>query len=135
MRELFDLTYTAGDKNAQLVSVKTIDEVTFLKRSFVRDDDTVGLISSNVNIGWVAPLCKESFLYEPYWYKNTRDPMIDLQTRMEHMLCELALHDEAMWDEYVPRLMEWCTNNGVSLKFTTRAAARQHVKTRFDVWF
>jgi hypothetical protein len=77
MTELFDLTYTAGDKSGEFVPYKTLEEVTFLKRSFVSDDDEGGLIASNVNLGWVAPLAKESFLFEPYWYKNSRDPTGD----------------------------------------------------------
>ena len=135
MAELFDLKYTAGDKSGQLVPFKTIEEVTFLKRSFLRDDDEEGLINRCANIGWVAPLAKESYLYEPYWYKNRRDPVGDLETRIEHCLCEMSLHPQSVWDEYVPLLMEWCTRNNVSVKLTSRAAARQYVKTRFDVWF
>jgi hypothetical protein len=135
MTELFDLTYTAGDKSGEFVPYKTLEEVTFLKRSFVSDDDEGGLISSNVNLGWVAPLAKESFLFEPYWYKNNRDPTGDLITRIEHCLCEMSLHPQEMWDEYVPPMLEWCTRNGVKVAHTSRMAVRQFVKTRFDVWF
>jgi hypothetical protein len=135
MTELFDLTYTAGDKSGEFVPYKTLEEVTFLKRSFVSDDDEGGLIASNVNLGWVAPLAKESFLFEPYWYKNNRDPTGDLITRIEHCLCEMSLHPQEMWDEYVPPMLEWCTRNGVKVAHTSRMAVRQFVKTRFDVWF
>jgi hypothetical protein len=109
MKKLFDLDYTAGDKSGQLIPYKSIEDVTFLKRSFVRDDDESGLISNRVNVGWVAPLAKESFLYEPYWYKNNRDPKLDLETRIEHCLCEMALHPVEVWQQYVPLLLEWGT--------------------------
>lgn len=135
MKEVFDLTYTAGDKTGEFVPYKTIGEVTFLKRSFLRDDDERGLISRRVNIGWVAPLAKESFLYEPYWYKSSRDPSSDMTTRIEHCMCEMALHPKEVWDEYVPPMLEWCTRNRVQVAFTSREAVRQHVKTRLDVWF
>lgn len=135
MLKLFDLNYTAGDKSGNLVPYKTIEEATFLKRSFVLDDDKCGLIANRVNVGWVAPLAKDSYLFEPYWYKSNRDPRLDLVTRIEHSLCEMALHSQDVWNEHVPSLLEWGTRNGVEIKLSTRAAARQHVKTRFDIWF
>lgn len=136
MKEIFNLTYTSGRKGADLVPYTTIDEVTFLKRTFLKDDDLEGgLVFNTPNLGWVAPLAKESFLYEGYWYKNARDPLTDLTTRIEHTVYELALHPSEMWEEYFPTLQAWCAENGVPMPVTSRAIARQEVKTRFDVWF
>lgn len=136
MSELFGLTYTPGNKTAGYVKYGPITDATFLKRSFVPDDDQDGgLIVKAANIGWVAPLDPNSFLFEPYWYKNAREPRADLETRIEHLVVELALHPKDMWDLYFPRLQDWCVRQGVALPLTSRAAARQFVKTRFDVWF
>lgn len=136
MPKLFGLTYTAGDKSGNLIPYKSLEEITFLKRSFAPDDDKENrLIPGAPNIGWVAPLAVASFLYEPYWYKNARTPQLDLETRIEHCLSEMSLHPAEVWDKYFPVLQEWCLRNDVGLKLTSRAAARLFVKTRFDVWF
>lgn len=136
MKELFGLAYTAGHKDAQLVPYTSLDKVTFLKRSFlVDDDDAGGLIVNTPNNGWVAPLALESFLYEGYWYKNSRDVSLDLVTRIEHSVLEMALHEQHVWDKYFPRLEEWCSRSGVCIGLKNRSAARNEVKTRFDVWF
>nr|QNM36898.1 hypothetical protein [Ginkgo biloba dicistrovirus] len=136
MKEIFDLTYTSGRKDGTLVPYSTIDEVTFLKRRFLRDDDEEGGFVTRVqNIGWVAPLAIDSFLYEGYWFKDARDPRGDLERRLEHMLGELALHPRAVWDKYFPTLEEWTMMNDVSLPFLSRESARAHIKSRIDVWF
>lgn len=136
MKKLFGLTYTSGRKDAELVPYTTIEEVTFLKRTFVVDEcGPSQLIYNTPDLGWVAPLAFESFLYEGYWYKSTRDPVEDIATRIEHCVCELALHDQEAWDEYFPRLMEWCHKTRVPFLLRSRKEVRDHVKTRFDVWF
>jgi hypothetical protein len=136
MQSLFGLEYTAGAKDGKLVPYTTIDKVTFLKRSFVVDDDVEGnIIGGAPNVGWVAPLDMKSFLYTPYFYRNKKNSLLDVQGNCEIMQCELALHSKKVWDEYYPRLKLWCDCAGVEIKFNTRAAARAYVKTRFDVWF
>jgi hypothetical protein len=136
MTDMFDLAYTAGNKSGRVVPYTTIDNVTFLKRTFVRDEDGENsLIGCKVNHGWVAPLDPASFLYEPYWYKSTRDPVKDLVTRIEHCLGEMSLHDESYWNEKFPLLERWCHRNGVPLKLTSRSTARAAIKSRLDVWF
>ena len=92
MKELFDLVYTSGHKDRELEPYTTIDKVTFLKRTFQVDDDpSGGLIWNSPNMGWVAPLAKDSWLYEGYWYKNARDPTTDMVTRLTHTLCEASM--------------------------------------------
>jgi hypothetical protein len=136
MKELFSLTYTPGDKQGVLVPYTNIGEVTFLKRSFVRDDDSEGgLIARCPNLGWVAPIDYASFLYEPYYYKSARNQLGDMETRIEHLITELALHSSTDWDLYFPKLQQWAVENGVKLPFNSRIAARLHVKTRLDVWY
>lgn len=136
MKELFNLTYTSGRKDAELEPYTTIDKVTFLKRTFVIDDDKQGKLIDNVpNVGWVAPLALDSFLFEPYWYKNQRDMQGDLEQRIAHCLCELCLHPPEVWDEYFPKLQRWCDENGIELPFSNRFATRVHVKTRLELWF
>lgn len=136
MAEMFGLTYTPGNKGGVYIPYTTIEEVTFLKRSFVRDDTVFNrLLNTGSNLGWVGPLAIESFLYVPYWYKNSRTPTLEMQVRIEQCLCELCLHPQEMWDKHFPALENWCVINNVPLPLTSRAAVREHVQTRFDVWF
>nr|APG77492.1 hypothetical protein 1 [Hubei picorna-like virus 19] len=136
MRELFDLAYTSGKKDAELVPYTSIENVTFLKRTFKVDDDAQGgLIWCSPNRGWVAPLAPESWLYEGYWYKNSRDPHTDMKNRLTHTLCEASMHDAQVWEEVFPKIENFCHRHGIEMPLTSRAAVRDHMKSRFDVWF
>jgi hypothetical protein len=126
------LTYTSGHKDRELVPYTGIDDITFLKRSFVVDEDSDYV---SPNLGWVAPLDPNSFLFEPYWYKNARDPAGDMQRRVEHMLGEMSLHGQDMWDTYAEKAIKWCLDRGLHLQHYDRAAWRAYIKTRMDVWF
>jgi len=126
------LVYTSGKKDAELVPYTTIDDITFLKRSFVIDEDVNGIAP---NLGWIAPLAPESFLYEGYWYKNARDRDGDMVRRVEHMLGELSLHDADMWEQYGPKVIKWCLDKDLRLQHYSRGAWREFIKTRMDVWF
>ena len=136
MKELFDLTYTSGKKDAELVPFTDITDVTFLKRTFRRDNDPAGgLVWNTPNQGWVAPLAPESWLYEGYWYKNGRDPVGDVSRRIEHTLCEASMHNQEVWENVYPKLEDFCHRHGIDMPLTSRAAVRDHMKKRFDVWF
>jgi hypothetical protein len=135
MKELFDLTYTAGAKDGKLVPYTDIYNVTFLKRSFLRDEETMDIVGSAPCLDWVGPLAKESFLYTPYYYRNKKDPRQDITNNCEVLLGELALHPREVWDTYFPALKEWCARNNIDLAFESRSAARAYITTRFDVWF
>lgn len=136
MNELFGLTYTAGAKDGKLVPYTTIDKITFLKRSFVPDDQgESAVIGGAPCLGWVGPLAVDSFLYTPYFYKSNKTPLLDIEANCEILQGELSLHTQEVWDMYNQKLTRWADQSGVSLRFTTRAAARAYIKTRFDVWF
>jgi hypothetical protein len=135
MKELFELDYTPGNKGDVLVPYTDIFNVTFLKRSFARDETTNQLVLKSPFLGWVAPLDLNSFLYEGYWYKNLRDPLGDLERRLNHMLCEAALHTPEIWEKYGATTIRWAQEKGVKFEYYTREECRHFVKTRFDVWF
>jgi len=136
MSDMFGMVYTPGSKAGVLVPHTTIDKVTFLKRSFALDDIASNpLLGSNLNLGVVGPLAKESWLYLPYWYKSKRAPTEDMNERIKMMLCELSLHPPELWDEVYTKLSDWCVQHGLDMPFTSREATRTHVQTRFDVWF
>lgn len=135
MQELFGLTYTPGVKDGVPVKYTDIENIVYLQRSFLVDEDKESLLINCPNVGWVAPLNFKSFLYTPYWFKDTRDPVGDLERNCEILVCELALHPKEVWDEKFPILERWCSDNDIPLRFVNREAARTHVKTRLDVWF
>lgn len=136
MDEMFDLTYTPGNKSGVLVPYTRLENCTFLKRAF-RVDDAIAnrLLGTGHNLGWVGPLAEESFLYVGYWYKNARNPMMDMITRLEFALCELCLHTEDRWNEIFPKIQDWCHLSGIPLKLTSRDSTRAFVSERVDVWF
>nr|AWK77889.1 nonstructural polyprotein [Perth bee virus 2] len=136
MREMFDLTYTPGDKSGVLVPYTDLEKCTFLKRGFRIDDTAFNRLTlTGQNFGWVGPLAEESFLYAGYWYKNSRSPAKDLKDRIEFALAELCLHPASKWDEVFPKMQTWCFKNNVSLELTNRESTRDFVSRRMDVWF
>lgn len=127
MKELFGLTYTSDKKDAELVPYESIEQLTFLKRTFAVDEEASG--------GWAAPLDPDSFLYTPYWFKNPRDVKGDLFRNVEQMQGELCLHSPAMWDKYQARLEEFSATENFELPFRTRESAREWVLNRADAWY
>jgi flagellar biosynthesis GTPase FlhF len=132
MSDLYGLTYTAGHKDSELVPYTDLSQCTFLKRGFAPDLD--GLVQGSPCLEWIGPLDEGSFLYEGYWFKNTRHPYEDLAVRVEHTLCELSLHEQSKWDMLAPPIIQWCISHGVKC-LKSRDLARARIKTRTDVWF
>lgn len=135
MMSSFGLTYTAGAKDGTLVPYTDIQNITFLKRTFVQDMDMSEHFIPLPNYGWIAPLNLDSVLYTVYWYKSKKDPYGDIAQNAENLLAELALHEEDKWDLYFPKLYKWCSSNNIVLPFFDRMTARAHVKARLDAWF
>jgi hypothetical protein len=129
MSELFNLTYTSGIKNEALRPHKTLEECTFLKRGFVRDED-------EIFNGWVAPLAFESFLFTSYYYKNNREVRSELIKKLDGSLGELCLHDISAWQEHAPRIISVMRDVLEAVpKYETRGAYRAETHLRDNVWF
>jgi hypothetical protein len=127
MQELFGLTYTSGSKDGLLRPYTILEECTFLKRRFVRNDLGSG--------GWIAPLEPSSFLYISYYYRNNRDMVGEVKNNLENTLGELALHDENMWNEYFPLVRQVMSDMGRVPDFESRSAYRDMMSARLDAWF
>lgn len=127
MMKLFGLVYTSDKKDAELVPHTTLENVTFLKRSFARDDEADG--------GWVAPLDPDSFLYIPYWCRNQRDVPGEMYRGVQQMLGELCLHPPDLWDHYYSILERFSAENNFDLPFLSREGAREWVLSRTDAWY
>lgn len=70
---------------------RSIEDVTFLKREFVRHGHI-----------YKAPLALESILTIPYWCGNRKDATDIMRKNVENALEELSLHDSATWSQYAP---------------------------------
>jgi hypothetical protein len=105
-------TYTREDKiSAIQTDYRTIEQVSFLKRSFRREDGM-----------WFAPKELESTLYTPYWLSSKVTP--DLVTRdvLEETLAELSLHDAAVWAQWFPQIAKAAWDR---LQYVPRLASRE----------
>lgn len=130
MHEMFGLTYTSDKKGAELVPYEDITQVTFLKRTFRRDErDGDG--------GWVGPLAIESILYPLYYTRNKRDPEGAMLQDLQKSLGELALHDATVWQTHFPKIIWWSevVDFRPVLPFTSREAARDWVESLLDEWY
>jgi hypothetical protein len=127
MAKLFDLTYTSDRKDGILEPFTNMEGITFLKRSFVRDDTVDG--------GWVAPLEVTSFKYIPYWCKNRRDVLGEMKRGVEQMLGELCLHSSDTWDELYSPVETFMACCGQTMPFLSRQAARDWTTSRMDAWY
>lgn len=89
--------YTEETKDGKMHLYRNIEEISFLKRRFVFDNDT---------FHFVAPLDK-SVIYEMLnWVRgNSVDSVFLLKSNIETALREISLHGEKEFDEFVSKLM------------------------------
>lgn len=133
MKDLYDLTYTNGSKDASdLRPYKTISECTFLKRTFL--EDASGDISHG---GWSAPLDIKSFLYTSYYYKNNANIEQELISKLEGTLGEMCLHGQDLWDEYAGAVVTLMREQfgHETIPGTDRSAWRNYTFSQDDFWF
>lgn len=127
MKELFDLVYTSDTKDAVTDPYTTIDNVTFLKRSFKRDLFFEG--------GWICPLDRGSFMYTPYYTKSKSNPIGQLQSDFDVMLGELSLYgDSDEWNKVYERVVSY-TGGQIDLVHNSYQATREVMRSRTDVWY
>lgn len=126
MRDIFQLKYTSDKKDAELVPYESIDDITFLKRGFVR---------AECDGGWAAPLDLNSILYRTYFYRSDRTFTRDQAQNFADALMELSLHPEEEWGDRFRAATEYCARQGIPLPIVSREQARQLCFARTDVWF
>jgi len=92
------IKYTMADKGADSVPYQTIEEVSFLKRSF-RYHPQLDAI--------VAPLEEESLMKKFYWWTKTKNTPLTLpeqfQANFESQAREAYLHGEEFYEEFVAK--------------------------------
>jgi len=124
MMDSFGMIYTSDDKHSSLGTVKTIGEVTFLKRRFLLEGNR-----------WLCPLELDSFLYCTYWCKNKRLQKKICQDELENCLEELSLHEERVWDDNALLIYSELSKRKVPAAPLSRTAYQRIVTARSDAWY
>lgn len=119
--------YTNDRKDEQVTpDYRTLEEVTFLKRSFVQCENT-----------WLAPLELKSVLSILYWAHNKKDLDDTLVQNFEGTLQELSLHSPSVWDQYAPKVIAAAAEliSTVPSRKPTQTNYQTLVSTRVDTWW
>ncbi|APG76739.1 hypothetical protein 1 [Beihai picorna-like virus 79] len=112
------MTYTTEAKDDEEVdSVRTIDQVTFLKREF-RDE----------NGHCFGPLAMETILQMPYWCRDKNNVTEIMQSNFETAMMELSAHPQETWDEWAPVMLKEFNSLGYK---TAGPPSRTYYQARF----
>jgi hypothetical protein len=131
MKEHLGLVYTSGSKDGTLEPFKPFEELTFLKRSFRRDEG-----NQFAKGGWLAPLDKNSFLFSAYFTRAKTGVAADIASNLEFALGELCMHPESEWNEIAPKIFSAMERFGHAPKYGySRVAYMQYMSRRTDFWY
>lgn len=91
----YGLSYTLEDKDAvATLPFRRIEEVLYLKRSFLRDETGF----------WLSPLSLDVILETPMWLHECPDRRLQTIENLEWSLKELSLHSQEVWNKWSPVL-------------------------------
>jgi hypothetical protein len=102
----FGLIYTNETKTSSMSDLRHLTEVSFLKRTF-RFEETQSC--------YVAPLDLGVILEMPYWTKSKQAISIT-ESNVETSIMELALHTQAIYDEWAPKIVKACEENDIVVR-------------------
>lgn len=128
LKRTFRMTYTPATKDGNWTPYTTIDKVSFLKRSFRREEN-----------GFMAcPLELDSFLFTPYYCKNKKLLKEIRRDVLRNSLEELSMHSREVWDEYANALyteaLDALPHGEVPIVANDRDKWQRIVRQRTD-WF
>jgi len=89
------MTYTSDDKNSQIKDMKTLEEITFLKRSF-RYSDLV--------MRYVSPLSTVSIIEMLNWTTSGPQENTIVEDNIQTAFKELSLHDRNVFDVFTSKI-------------------------------
>lgn len=122
----FGINFTSGAKDGTTYKYKTIEELTFLKRSF-RYDDTMGRA--------VAPLDLDTVLEMPYWYTKGAANLERQYDNFDNALMELSMHDPSVWDKWAPIMIAAMRDKaGYEPEFTSRVPWLAVAVSAVNMW-
>lgn len=85
------MTYTDESKSGNMVKARTLDQVSYLKRSFKFDPDLHS---------WLAPLDLETILEIPNWIRRCPDEDEAVISNIEDAAAELSLHGKEIFEKW-----------------------------------
>lgn len=90
----FGMKYTSENKADEEEPFRTIDNVSFLKRTFYEEDGYV-----------YGPLSMDTILEMPYWCrdKSRKDDIVS--SNFETALMELSAHPQAIWEQWATKMI------------------------------
>lgn len=117
----FGLTYTMEEKDkiAEEQS-RRIDEVSYLKRGFLWDEDYSR---------YIGPLSIDTILETPQWIKKTPDPETQTFIELENSIKELSLHPTEVWNQWADKFDECFHFLGQRSEFQNKLLSKQFVLT------
>jgi len=89
----FGMTYTDEAKSGELVPYRSLNDISFLKRTFLRE-------ASGLHR---APLCLETVLEMTNWIRGDLDREEKTRENIETAAFELSLHPDAVFHEWIPK--------------------------------
>jgi len=96
---LFGMQYGPEDKTKDVCDarMRSLEDVTFLKRSFVWDARLRR---------WVAPLSLDSVLEIPFWVREGASSTADVENNLKICFEELSLHSEEVFEFWKKRIVK-----------------------------
>jgi len=94
MKEL-GLTYTSDTKDGVNMELRSLDKVTFLKRSFVYNQDLCR---------WIAPLDFDTIIQMMYWVKKKGDENELISSTIDTSIRELSFHGRIVFQEWIEKI-------------------------------
>lgn len=105
-------TYTNELKGEHGEGLRSLDEVTFLKRGF-RKDEILDRI--------VGPLSLDTILELPYWVKSGPDELAIIKSNVDNALMELSLHGDPVFEFWAGKIITAFQDSyHMNPEFTTR---------------
>ena len=89
-------TYTSENKTGEVEPLRSIDDVSFLKRKWIYDP---------IVHTYVAALDLDTILEMPQWTKKRDKDFNNTRTVVETALKELSAHGDVIWNEWFPKIV------------------------------
>lgn len=118
------LAYTPENKLEDEYDYKSLEECTFLKRGFRKEDGV-----------WYAPLDIDVVLEMPCWYRHGPEPLQRQADNIDNALRELSLHDSFTFDSYAEFILAAIRTYGRSLPIGSNLFPQSYYREKcFSSW-
>nr|QUS52703.1 polyprotein [Mute swan feces associated picorna-like virus 7] len=105
----FGMIYTDEAKSGQVVPYRTLEQVNYLKRSFVRQKDG----------HYIAPMAVDNILEIGNWIRECADHKQATADNVENLCFELSLHEKSVFDFWAKKYAKACDLRQVPAQILT----------------